>query len=85
MGEEAVGSVAHYFGNISVAALQLTGKLKIGDTIHIKGHTTDFMQEVESMQVEHGPVEEAGPGDDVAIEVKDTVREHDQVFVVTPD
>jgi putative protease len=83
MPEESVGTVIHYFGKIGVAALTLTGRIKVGDTLRFKGHTTDFTETLESMQIDNAIVEEAGPGDDVGIKVKERVREHDEVFVVT--
>ena len=58
----------------------LTGTLRVGDRIHISGHTTDLEQTVESMEVDHARVESAGPGDDVALAVTDHVREHDHIF-----
>jgi translation elongation factor EF-1alpha len=78
--ETAVGTVTHYFGHLSVAAVSLTDTLRVGDRIHIVGHTTDLEQSVDSMEVEHAKVESAGPGDDVALAVSDHVREHDQIF-----
>jgi putative protease len=75
-----IGTVTHYFGHLSVAAVSLTDTLRVGDRIHIAGHTTDLEQTVESMEVEHAKVESAGPGDDVALQVKDHVREHDHIF-----
>ena len=83
MPEEVVGTVIHYFGKIGVAALSLTGRIKVGDTLRFKGHTTDFTQTLESMQIDNAVIEEAGPGDDVGIKVEDTVRGHDQVLLVT--
>jgi putative protease len=77
---EAIGTVTHYFSHLSVAALSLTAPLAVGDRIHIRGHTTDLVQTVESMEIEHRRVERANPGDDVAIKVVDHVREHDRVF-----
>ncbi len=84
MAEEvAVGRVEKYFGKIGVAAIKITsGELKVGDRIKIKGHSTDFEQTVESMQVEHQSVATAGVGTDVGIKVKDKVHEHDTVFVI---
>jgi putative protease len=83
MVEEKIGVVEHFFTNISVAAIKITdGELRIGDTIHIVGATTDFKQKVESMQINKQPVEVAKPGDDVGIKVKDRVREHDVVYKV---
>jgi putative protease len=77
---EAIGRVTHYFGHLSVAAIALTEPVAVGDRIHIRGHTTDFVQAVESMEVDHQRVERAAPGDDVALAVADHVREHDLIF-----
>jgi translation elongation factor EF-1alpha len=84
MPEEKVGVVKDYFAKISVAGIDITGRLKAGDTIHIKGHTTDFEQVVESMQVEHEQVEEAKAGDAIGIKVIDRCRGGDTVYKVTP-
>jgi len=82
--EKEIGKVLHFFGKASVAALKLTaGDLKVGDTIHIKGHTTDFTQTIDSIQIEHNTVPEAKVGDDIGIRVKEHVREHDVVYKVT--
>ena len=78
--EELIGEVTHFFPHIPAAVLRLDAELKVGDTIHIKGHTTDFVQIVESMQIEHEPIQSAGPGDDVAIQISEKVREGDQVY-----
>lgn len=81
--EAAVGRVEKYFGKIGVAAIKITsGELKVGDKIKIKGHSTDFEQTVDSMQVEHQSVPVAGLGTDVGIKVKDRVHEGDTLFVV---
>jgi hypothetical protein len=78
-----IGVVTHYFGEPSVAVVKLkTGTLRIGDTIHIRGHTTDFEQRVESLQVDHAPVTEVGPKDDFGMKVARHVREHDVVYKV---
>ncbi|HVN95264.1 MAG TPA: hypothetical protein VMT62_02450 [Syntrophorhabdaceae bacterium] len=83
MEEIAIGKVVGYFAKIGVAAIQVTDKeLKVGDRIKIKGHVTDFEQEVESMQAEHENVDKAEAGSDVGIKVKEKVREHDIVYVV---
>jgi translation elongation factor EF-1alpha len=80
-----IGVVTHYFGEPSVAIVKLkTGKLRVGDTIHIRGHTTDFEQRVESLQVDHAPVTQVGPKDDFGLKVAGHVREHDVVFKVRP-
>ena len=83
MEEFAIGTVEKYFGKIGVAAIRITsGEMSVGDTIHIKGHSTDFEQTVDSMQVEHQSVQKAGPGADVGIKVKEKVHEKDTVFLV---
>ena len=83
MPEEEVGRVTHFFNKISVAAVELTGELAVGDTIHIKGHTSDWTQNVDSMQIEHERVEKAGPGDSVGIKVEGHAHENDVVYKVT--
>ncbi len=86
MAEEKIGAVTHYFGKLGVAAIKLTeGKLQVGDTIHVKGHTSDFTQTVDSMQLEHDSVTTAKAGENVGIRVVEHAREHDEVFLVTPD
>ncbi len=84
MGEAVIGQVTDYFGKVGVAAVQVTaGGLSVGDTIHIKGHTTDLTQSVDSMQVEHQAVQQAAVGQTVGIRVKDRVRRGDSVLKVT--
>ena len=84
MPEEEIGKVTDYFRKIGVAAIDITqGTLSVGDTIRIKGHTTDFTQVVESMQIEHENVQTAKAGDSIGIKVKDAVRDHDKVYKVT--
>ena len=78
--EEEIGRVMDYFAKIGVAGIDLTGKLRVGDTIHIKGHTTDIEQPVDSMQIDRSSVEEAGPGDKIGIKVKDRCRGVDHVY-----
>jgi putative protease len=83
MEEKKVGVVIKFFGNIGVAAIKLTDdSLKVGDTIHIKGHTTDLTQAVGSMQIENQNVQEAGPGADIGVKIGDRVRENDVVYKV---
>jgi len=82
--EEKIGRVIHYYTRLGVAAIELTdGNLRIGDRIHIQGHTTNFEQQIESMQIEHKDVAEAKKGDSVGIKVKEHVREQDTVYKVT--
>ena len=83
MDEELVGKVVKFFSKPSVAAVEITsGILRVGDTIRIKGHTTDLEETVDSMQIEKESIEEAQQGYLVGIHVKDRVREGDKVFKV---
>ena len=78
---ERIGVVTHYYGNLLVAIVKLeAGTLRVGDTIHIRGHTSDFSQRVESLQVEHAAVNEVGPRDEFGIKVLQHAREHDVVY-----
>lgn len=77
---DAIGQVTHYFSRSSVAAVRLSAPLALGDKIHIRGHATDLVQNVESMEVEHEKIDRAGPGDDVALKVDDHVRDRDLIF-----
>ncbi|MCK4548232.1 MAG: translation elongation factor-like protein [Candidatus Eisenbacteria sp.] len=86
MAEIEIGKISHYFGKIGVAAIDITaGELKVGDTIHIKGPTSDFTQTVDSMEVEHENVESAKPGDSVGLKVTEHARVTDTVYLVTED
>ena len=85
MEEVEIGEIEHFFGHISVATIKLTDALKVGEKIHIKGHTTDFEQVVESMQVDHKDVNEAKSGDPIGTKIKDRVRPGDKVFKVTAE
>ena len=77
-----VGRVTHFYPRISVAVVELRAALRVGDRILIRGATTNFEQTVESMQVEHKPVQEAQPGQTVGLKVKERVREKDIVYRV---
>ena len=83
MTEELIGKVSHWFGKIGVVGIELTGKLTVGDRIHILGHTTDFEHEVTSMQITYQDVSEADAGDEVGIKVQFRARPGDQVYKVT--
>jgi hypothetical protein len=81
--EERIGFVTHYYSHVSVATLRLeSGRLRVGDVIHIRGNTTDFSQKVESLEVNHAPVTEVGPNDDFGLKVVEHAREHEVVFKV---
>ncbi len=83
MPENPVGRVTHYFDKIGVAVLDLSDAIRVGETLHFLGHSTDFKQTVDSMQIEHKNVPEAKPGQEVALRVAQKVHEHVQVFRVT--
>jgi len=83
MAEEKIGEVVKYFAKPGVAAIQLSkGSLNVGDTIHIKGHTTDFEQQIQSMQIEHQNVKAAKAGQSIGLKVKEHVRETDSVYKI---
>jgi selenocysteine-specific translation elongation factor len=83
MPEEEVGKVSDFFARPVVAGIELTGTLKVGDKIHIKGHTTDMEFIVDSMQIDNVNVQEARAGDSVGIKVADRVRRGDAIYRVT--
>ena len=81
--EMQVGKVNHYFSKIGVAVIDITnGSIKMGDEVHIKGHTTDFKQKVASMQIEQDKIEVAEPGQSIGVKVNEPVRQHDAVYKV---
>ena len=82
MKEKEIGKVSSYFSHVSVAAIKLSDKMKIGDKIHIKGHTTDFEEEITSMQIEKKEVTKAGKGDHIGIKVPEKVRPNDTIFLI---
>jgi putative protease len=83
--EIRVGKVTHYYSKIGVAIVEITDEaLNIGDTIRIKGHSTDFTQTVDSMQIEHQAIEKAEIGHTIGLKVKEKCREGDIVYKVLP-
>jgi len=83
MPEKEIGRITHYFTNIGVAVIKLSGALSAGDKIHVKGATSDFKQKVASMQVEHEKIEKAKKGQSIGMKVNKPARENDAVFKVT--
>ncbi|MBI4336894.1 MAG: translation elongation factor-like protein [Chloroflexi bacterium] len=83
MPEQAIGHISAFFARPVVAGLDLTAPLRVGDRIHIKGHTTDIALVVESMQVNNRAVQQAAPGEQVGVKVPDRVRPGDTVYLVT--
>ena len=82
MTEKEIGKVSSFFSHVSVAAIKLTAKLKVGDKIHIKGSTTDFEDTINSMQIEKKEVKEAKKGDHIGIKVPEKVRPNDTVYLI---
>ncbi|RLI95832.1 MAG: translation elongation factor-like protein [Candidatus Aenigmatarchaeota archaeon] len=80
--KKLVGKVTHYYGKIGVAVVELEDELKLGDEISIEGKTTNFKQKVESMQIEHKPIEVARAGDSIGLKVIEKVREGDKVYKI---
>jgi len=83
MPEEVIGKVSDFFARPVVAGIELSGMLKLGDKIHIKGHTTDMELTIDSMQINNVDVNEAKAGDSVGIKVSERVRRGDTVYKVT--
>ena len=83
MAERLIGTVNHWFSRIGVAGIALTDRLAVDDRIRIRGHTTDFEQDVTSMQILHQDVAKAGPGDEIGLKVQLRVRVGDRVYKVT--
>ncbi len=82
MQEKEIGSITHYYGHLNVGIIALTDGLKVGDTIHIKGHSDDFNQAIDSIQIEHASVTEAKAGDTIGVKVSQKVHPNDKVFKV---
>ncbi len=79
--EKPIGVVTHYFGGIDVAIVKFNTTVKVGETIHFKGATTDFTEKIKSMQYDHQSIESAKQGQEVGIKIGDKVREGDEVFL----
>jgi len=80
--EKEIGKVSTYFSHVGVAAVKLSRKLKVGDKVHFKGHTTDFEEKVKGIQIERKEVKEAKSGEHIGIKVPEKVRPGDKIFLV---
>ena len=81
---DPIGEVTHFFPHVKAAVIKLKrGTLTIGDTIYLKGHTTDFEQKIKSLQVDHKPIEKAEKGHEIGLQVSAKVRHGDKVYKVT--
>jgi translation elongation factor EF-1alpha len=78
-----VGKVSHYYTKIGVAVVELTGTLKVGDKIRIKGATSDFEQTIDSMQMEEDKIDEAKKGQSIGLKVKEQARQHDVIYKIS--
>jgi putative protease len=83
MEKKPIGKIAHYFTKISVAVIDLSDELKVGDRISIEGATSNFEQAVNSMQIEHEDVRSATAGQSVGMKVDQRVRQGDLVFKIS--
>jgi selenocysteine-specific translation elongation factor len=84
MAEQEIGKVMEFFARPVVAGINMSGSMKVGDKIHIKGHTTDIEMVISSMQLDNKVIEVASEGQSVGIKVPDRVRAGDTVYKVTP-
>jgi hypothetical protein len=82
MQEKLIGKITHYYGHLGVGIIELSDTLIVGDTIHIKGHASDFTQQISTMQIEHAAAQEAKAKDLVGVKVEQKVHEHDAVYKV---
>ena len=82
MEENRIGTVDHFFANISVSMIKLSDGLKVGDRIRIKGNTSDFTQDISSMQIDRVPAQEAKAGDLISIKIDQKVRKDDAVYKI---
>ena len=80
MEEKEIGKITHYYGKLGVGLIELTDALKVGDTIHIKGHSEDFTQQITSMRIEYQDIQEAASGQTVGIKVDQKVHANDKVY-----
>lgn len=80
MEKKLAGTVSHFYSKIGVGVVELSDSLSVGDKISIEGSSTNFTQKIESMQIEHNPINKAKSGDSVGLKVKDKVREGDKVY-----
>jgi putative protease len=86
MAEKRIGEVMKFFSKPLVAAVKITdGEIAVGDSIKFSGHTTDFTDVIQSMEVDNQSVQKAVAGDFIGVKVSDRVRPGDEVFKVIPD
>ena len=81
--DQPIGKITHFYSHLGVGIIALTTSLKVGDSIHVKGHTTDFTQEVKSLQLNHQDVNAGKKGDEIGVKLDQKVRHGDTVSLVT--
>lgn len=79
--EKIIGKAEHFYDKINVVTTTLKNPLKVGDIIHVKGHTTDFIQPIVSIQIEHESVQKAKKGNGIGIKVRQDIRDHDMIYL----
>jgi hypothetical protein len=82
IAENVIGAITHYFPKVRAAVIRLKAPLVLGDTVRFKGHTTDFKQNIVSMQIDHSAISAAKKGDEIGLLVNSRVRKHDVVSKV---
>jgi len=82
MSEKKIGTITHFFDNISVGIIKLDDEIKIGDKVRFQGNTTNFDQEITEMQYDHEKIESADKGEEVGVKTNDIVREGDEVYLI---
>jgi putative protease len=82
MAQKKVAEITHYFGHLGVAVFKVSSEIKVGDKVKIKGHTTDYEQDIKEMQLDHKSLESAKKGQEVGVKVSEHVREGDEVFLI---
>lgn len=80
--QDVIGIVTHYFPHVNAAVIKLKAPLSVGDKIQIKGHTTDFTENITSLQIDRVPIQSAKKGDEIGLLVNSRVRQHDTVYKV---
>ncbi|MEE2679540.1 MAG: translation elongation factor-like protein [Myxococcota bacterium] len=81
---DRVGRVTHYWDHVSAAGVEIErGELQVGDTIHVRGHTTDYYQRIDTLQRNRTPVQRAGVGEEIAVHVSQRVRDGDSVYKIS--
>jgi translation elongation factor EF-1alpha len=85
MSGKLIGEVTHFYNRIGVAVIDLSGSVQLGDQVHFLGRSTDFRQDVQSMQIEHQSITEAGKGEEIAMKVERRVRKSDRVYKLADD